>query len=111
MNLTLGRGEFVFLMGPSGAGKTSLLRLLALLRMPSAGRLILFGDDAALLTRDRLAAVRRRIGMVFQDVRLIDHLSTFDNVALPLRINGAPATSRSAVSFPRCSSGSAWVTD
>jgi cell division transport system ATP-binding protein len=89
VNLTLGRGEFVFLMGPSGAGKTSLLRLLALLRMPSAGRLILFGDDAALLPRDRLAAVRRRIGMVFQDVRLIDHLSTFDNVALPLRISGA----------------------
>ena len=89
VNLTLGRGEFVFVMGPSGAGKTSLLRLLALLRMPSAGRLTLFGDDTALLTRDRLAAMRRRIGMVFQDVRLIDHLSTFDNVALPLRINGA----------------------
>jgi cell division transport system ATP-binding protein len=89
VNLTLGRGEFVFVMGPSGAGKTSLLRLLALLRLPSAGRLTMFGDDTALLTRDRLAAMRRRIGMVFQDVRLIDHLSTFDNVALPLRINGA----------------------
>jgi cell division transport system ATP-binding protein len=89
VNLTLGRGEFVFVMGPSGAGKTSLLRLLGLLRMPSAGRLIMFGDDTALLSRDRLAAVRRRIGMVFQDVRLIDHLSTFDNVALPLRIHGA----------------------
>lgn len=88
VNLTLQRGEFVFLMGPSGAGKTSLLRVLALLRMPSAGRLTMFGDDVAQLRRDRRAAVRRRIGMVFQDVRLLDHLSTFDNVALPLRING-----------------------
>lgn len=88
VNLTLQRGEFVFVMGPSGAGKTSLLRMLALLHMPSAGRLILFGEDVAQLKRDRLAAMRRRIGMVFQDVRLIDHLSAFDNVALPLRING-----------------------
>jgi cell division transport system ATP-binding protein len=88
VNLTLRRGEFVFVMGPSGAGKTSLLRLLALLRMPSAGRLTMFGDDVAELSRDRLAALRRRIGMVFQDIRLIDHLSAFDNVALPLRING-----------------------
>ncbi len=88
VNLTLQRGDFVFVMGPSGAGKTSLLRVLALLRRPSAGRLTMFGDDVAQLSRDRLAAMRRRIGMVFQDVRLIDHLSTFDNVALPLRING-----------------------
>lgn len=88
VNLTLQRGEFVFLIGPSGAGKTSLLRMLALLRMPSAGRLTMFGDNVTQLGRDRLPAVRRRIGMVFQDVRLLDHLSTFDNVALPLRING-----------------------
>ena len=88
VNLTLQRGEFVFVTGPSGAGKTSLLRMLALLHMPSAGRFTLFGEDVAQLRRDRLAGVRRRIGMVFQDVRLIDHLSAFDNVALPLRING-----------------------
>jgi cell division transport system ATP-binding protein len=89
VNLTLQQGEFVFVTGPSGAGKTSLLRMLALLHMPSAGRLTLFGEDVAQLSRDRLAAMRRRIGMVFQDVRLIDHLSAFDNIALPLRINGA----------------------
>src|SRR5918994_2020900 len=88
VNLSLQRGEFVFVTGPSGAGKTSLLRMLALLHMPSAGRLTMFGEDVAQLRRDRQAAVRRRIGMVFQDVRLLDHLSVFDNVALPLRING-----------------------
>jgi ABC-type ATPase involved in cell division len=87
LNLTLQRGEFLFVTGPSGAGKTSLLRMLALLHMPAAGRLIVFNEDVAQLSRDRLAAVRRRIGVVFQDVRLLDHLSTFDNVALPLRIS------------------------
>jgi cell division transport system ATP-binding protein len=88
VNLTLHRGEFVFVMGPSGAGKSSLLRLLALLRMPSAGRLTMFGEDVGQLSQDRLTAHRRRIGMVFQDLRLLDHLSVFDNAALPLRING-----------------------
>jgi cell division transport system ATP-binding protein len=88
VNLTLERGEFVFVTGPSGAGKTSLLRMLALLHMPSAGRLTIFDEDVARLSRDRLATLRRRIGMVFQDVRMIDHLSAFENVALPLRISG-----------------------
>jgi cell division transport system ATP-binding protein len=88
VNLALRRGEFVYLTGPSGAGKTSLLRVLALLQMPSAGRLTMFGDDIAQLGGDRRAALRRRIGVVFQDVRLLDHLSALDNVALPLRING-----------------------
>jgi cell division transport system ATP-binding protein len=88
VELTLRRGEFVFLIGPSGAGKTSLLRVLALLQMPSAGRLTMFGEDVAQLRGDLRAAFRRRIGMVFQDLRLLDHLSVFDNVALPLRING-----------------------
>ena len=88
VNLTLRRGEFVFLTGPSGSGKTSLLRVLALLQIPSAGRLTMFGEDVAQLRGERRAALRRRIGVVFQDVRLLDHLSTLDNVALPLRING-----------------------
>jgi cell division transport system ATP-binding protein len=88
VNLTLGRGEFVFLTGPSGAGKTSLLRVLALLQMPSAGRLTLFGEDVAQLRGERRSESRRRIGVVFQDVRLLDHLPVLDNVALPLRING-----------------------
>jgi cell division transport system ATP-binding protein len=88
VNLALRRGEFVFLTGSSGSGKTSLLRLLALLQMPSTGRLTMFGEDVAQLRGDRRATFRRRIGVVFQDVRLLDHLSTLDNVALPLRING-----------------------
>jgi cell division transport system ATP-binding protein len=88
LNLVLGRGDFVFLMGPTGAGKTSLLRLLGLLQKPSQGKFTLFERDVASLNRDDLSALRRRIGMVFQDVRLLDHLSAFDNVALPLRING-----------------------
>jgi cell division transport system ATP-binding protein len=88
VDLTLRRGELVFVMGPSGAGKTSLLRLLALLHKPASGRITMFGEDVARLGPDRIAAHRRRIGMIFQDVRLLDHLSVFDNAALPLRLNG-----------------------
>jgi cell division transport system ATP-binding protein len=88
INLTLKRGEFAFMMGPSGAGKTSLLRLLGLMYPPSKGRITMFERDLATLDRKALAALRRRIGMVFQDVRLLDHLSVYDNVALPLRIHG-----------------------
>jgi cell division transport system ATP-binding protein len=89
LNLTLQRGEFVYLMGPTGAGKSSLLRLLGLLQRPSRGELNLFGQDVASLSHAERTALRRRIGMVFQDRRLLDHLSAYDNVALPLRINGA----------------------
>jgi len=88
VNLALPPGDFVFLMGPTGSGKTSLLRLLGLLERPSHGAFSLFGRDVSSLARDDLTALRRRIGMVFQEVRLLDHLSAFDNVALPLRING-----------------------
>ena len=89
LDLTLARGEFVFLMGPTGAGKSSLLRLLGLLQMPARGEYTLFERNVASLRRDELTAARRRIGIVFQDARLLDHLSAYDNVALPLRINGA----------------------
>jgi cell division transport system ATP-binding protein len=89
LNLMLERGEFVFLRGPTGAGKSSLLRLLGLLQTPSRGEYTLFGRNVAKLDRDELTAFRRRIGIIFQDARLLDHLSAYDNVALPLRINGA----------------------
>jgi cell division transport system ATP-binding protein len=88
LDFRLGRGNFYFLTGPSGAGKTSLLRLLYLAQRPTRGRIRLFGEELSDAPRDMLPAFRRRIGVVFQDFRLIRHLSAFDNVALPLRIAG-----------------------
>jgi len=83
-------GSFHFLTGPSGAGKTSLLRLLLLSLKPSRGRVTMFGEDVSNLTQDRLLQMRRHIGIVFQEFRLLDHLTTFENVALPLRVLGQP---------------------
>lgn len=89
VSLTLTPGSFHFLTGPSGAGKTSLLSLLYLARRPSRGSVELFGQDVTAAPRHRLPAIRRRLGVVFQDFRLLDHLSALDNVALPLRVAGA----------------------
>lgn len=88
VNLILPAGSFHFLTGPSGAGKSTLLKLLTLQQRPDAGTLHLFGEDATRAPRRDLPAFRRRIGVVFQDFRLLDHLSAFDNVALPLRLAG-----------------------
>jgi len=77
-----------FLTGPSGAGKTSLLRLLFVSLRPTRGLVSLFGHDIATLSKDALTILRRRVGIVFQDFRLLDHLNTFDNVALPFRVLG-----------------------
>lgn len=88
INLKLPEGSFFYLTGPSGAGKTSLLRLIYLAHKPSRGQLKIFGQDVIDADRKSLPFFRRRIGVVFQDFRLIDHLSVFDNVALPLRIRG-----------------------
>jgi cell division transport system ATP-binding protein len=88
VNFSLESGDFCFLTGPSGAGKTSLLRLLFLALRPSRGLIRLFGEDVAVLDRPGLAQLRRRIGVVFQEFRLLDHLTTYDNVALPLRVAG-----------------------
>jgi len=89
LSFTLYPGSFYFLTGASGAGKTSLLKLLYLAQRPSRGMIRMFGADAITLPRERLPTLRRRIGVVFQDFRLVPHLSAFDNVALPLRVSGA----------------------
>jgi cell division transport system ATP-binding protein len=83
-------GSFHFLTGPSGSGKTSLLKLLLLSLRPSRGEVRLFGQDVTNLDQDRLLQMRRHIGIVFQDFRLLDHMTTFENVALPLRVLGQP---------------------
>ncbi len=81
-------GSFHFVAGPSGAGKSSLLQMMYLANRPSSGRMGLFGRDVESLTRDERALLRRRIGVVFQDFRLLNHLTVAENVALPLRIAG-----------------------
>jgi len=88
LSFSLRRGGFYFLTGASGAGKTSLLKLIYLALRPSRGLVRLFGEDMVTIARDRLPGFRRRIGVVFQDFRLVPHLSAFDNVALPLRLAG-----------------------
>ncbi len=89
VNLHLAPGSFNFLSGASGAGKSSLLKLIYLACRPSRGLVSLFDADIATLPRSALPPIRRRIGVVFQDFRLLDHLSVLDNVALPLRVAGA----------------------
>ena len=80
--------SFQFLTGPSGAGKTSLLRLLFLSLQPTRGLITVFNQDVATVSSDTLAILRRRIGIVFQDFRLLDHMTTYENVALPFRVMG-----------------------
>ena len=88
ISFTLHPGSFYFLTGASGAGKTSLLKLMYLAQRPSRGAIRMFGTDIITMPRSRLPAFRRRLGVVFQDFRLVPHLSAYDNVALPLRVSG-----------------------
>jgi cell division transport system ATP-binding protein len=90
VSFTLYPGSFYFVTGASGAGKTSLLRMLYLAQRPSRGIIRMFNTDVITVPRARLPDFRRRIGVVFQDFRLVPYLSAFDNVALPLRLSGVP---------------------
>jgi cell division transport system ATP-binding protein len=88
ISLDIPERSFQFLSGPSGAGKTTLLRLLFLSLKPTRGLITVFGKDRSRISRQELPLMRRRIGVVFQDFRLLDHMTTYENVALPLRVRG-----------------------
>lgn len=93
VSFNLQPGSFYFLTGASGAGKTSLLKMLYLAQRPSRGIVRLFGEDLVAMPRQRLPGFRRRIGVVFQDFRLLDHMTTYENVALPFRVMGRSESS------------------
>jgi cell division transport system ATP-binding protein len=88
LNFSIAPHSFQFLTGPSGAGKTSLLKLFLLTLKPTRGIVRVFGNDASTLDKAAITEIRRRIGVVFQDFRLLDHLTLYENVALPLRVLG-----------------------
>jgi cell division transport system ATP-binding protein len=88
LTFEIGPKSFQFLTGPSGAGKTTLIRLFFLALKPTRGLITIFGREVSALVKSELFALRRKIGVVFQDFRLLDHLTTFENVALPLRVLG-----------------------
>jgi cell division transport system ATP-binding protein len=90
INLQIRQGEMVFVTGHSGAGKSTLLRLIPLLERPSNGQVLVSGVNLGRLSRGRIPQLRRRVGMIFQDYRLLHDRSVYDNVALPLIISGVP---------------------
>ncbi len=89
VSFNLERGEFAYLTGPSGAGKSTLLRLIALIERPTRGTVLINNQNTARISRGRIPPFRQRLGVVFQDHKLLYDRSVFDNVALPLVIAGA----------------------
>lgn len=96
VSFQLNPGSINFLTGPSGAGKTSLLKLMYLASRPSRGQITMFGSDVSELSREQMPDIRRRIGVVFQEFRLLDHLSAFENVCLPLKVAVSPSANYEA---------------
>jgi len=92
INFDIAPRSFQFLTGPSGAGKTTLMRLIIMALKPSRGMIQIFGKDTAQLTKEEITTTRRKIGVIFQDFRLLDHLTLYENVALPLRVQGKAET-------------------
>lgn len=88
VSIELKQGSFTFITGKSGSGKTTLLNTLYLTKKPSKGVLRVFGKNINFSNRDVLSLLRQRVGVVFQDFRLLEHLSVYDNIALPLRVKG-----------------------
>jgi cell division transport system ATP-binding protein len=93
MTFSIAPRSFQYLTGPSGAGKTTLLRLILMSLKPTRGLVNLFDKDVTRMTSDTLSGLRRRMGVVFQDFRLLDHLTVYENVALPLRVIGKDESS------------------
>lgn len=88
VTFSIGTRSFQFLTGPSGAGKTTLIRLMLMSVAPTRGLVTIFGEEVSRIDKRRLTRLRRRMGVVFQDFRLLDHLTLYENVALPLRVQG-----------------------
>ena len=95
INLTINEGEFVFLVGPSGSGKTTLMKLITGEVRATAGEIVVNDFDMVKIRRRKLPRVRRTLGVIFQDYRLIENMTVYDNVAFAMRVVGAPAVSSS----------------
>lgn len=93
INLKVPKGEFVFIVGSSGAGKSTFLKLITCEERPSSGKILVDGQDISHLRKGKIPYVRRKMGMVFQDFRLIDHMTVYDNVAFAMRVVGASGKS------------------
>ena len=99
LTLTIDKGEFMFLTGPSGAGKSTFLRLLLREDLPTEGDLRVLGRDLKTLRTSAVQTYRRNVGFVFQDFRLIQRLTVFQNVAFVMRVLGLPVTTQQRKTF------------
>ncbi len=89
INLKVEKGEFVFIVGSSGAGKSTFLKLITCEERPNEGQVLIDGQDISHIRKGKIPYVRRKMGLVFQDFRLIDHMTVYDNVAFAMRVVGA----------------------